>query len=92
MELFDYPVNSSKNWLPKDGTVHYYGQIMDMETANRYYEKLLAAIEWRHDEAVIFGKHIVTKRKVAWYGENPLNTPIRIQQSAHYRGQKSCWN
>ncbi|MEJ5091435.1 alpha-ketoglutarate-dependent dioxygenase AlkB [Sphingobacterium faecium] len=69
MELFDYPVNSSKNWLPKDGTVHYYGQIMDMETANRYYEKLLAAIEWRHDEAVIFGKHIVTKRKVAWYGE-----------------------
>jgi len=27
-------------------------------------------IEWRNDEAVIFGRHIVTKRKVAWYGDN----------------------
>ena len=26
-------------------------------------------IEWKNDEAIIFGKLIVTKRKVAWYGE-----------------------
>lgn len=69
MELFDYPIDSTKNWLPKDGTVHYFGQVMNLETANSYYEKLLANIEWRNDEAVIFGKHIVTKRKVAWHGE-----------------------
>lgn len=30
---------------------------------------MLETIEWRHDEAVIFGKKIITKRKVAWYGE-----------------------
>lgn len=26
-------------------------------------------IEWKKDEAIIFGKHILTKRMVAWYGE-----------------------
>ncbi len=26
-------------------------------------------IQWKNDEAVIFGKHIITKRKAAWYGD-----------------------
>lgn len=26
-------------------------------------------IAWKNDEAIIFGKHITTKRKVAWYAE-----------------------
>ncbi|MBQ0740235.1 alpha-ketoglutarate-dependent dioxygenase AlkB, partial [Aquimarina celericrescens] len=30
---------------------------------------LLKNIEWKNDEAIIFGKRIITKRKVAWYGE-----------------------
>jgi len=25
-------------------------------------------IPWKNDEVVVFGKHIVTKRKTAWYG------------------------
>ncbi|MCZ2084864.1 MAG: alpha-ketoglutarate-dependent dioxygenase AlkB, partial [Flavobacteriales bacterium] len=29
----------------------------------------LETIEWKNDEAIIFGKKILTKRKVAWYGE-----------------------
>ena len=29
-------------------------------------------IAWRNDEAVIFGKKIITKRKVAWYGDPSL--------------------
>ncbi|WP_316790491.1 alpha-ketoglutarate-dependent dioxygenase AlkB family protein [Pedobacter frigoris] len=57
------------NLLPYDGTVNYYGRIMHAATADRYLEILLAEIEWRNDEAVIFGKHIFTKRKVAWYGD-----------------------
>ena len=27
-------------------------------------------ILWENDEVIIFGKHIVTKRKVAWYGDS----------------------
>ncbi|WP_432714331.1 alpha-ketoglutarate-dependent dioxygenase AlkB family protein, partial [Pedobacter sp.] len=29
-------------------------------------------IDWKNDEAIIFGKRIITKRKVAWYGEKPF--------------------
>lgn len=27
-------------------------------------------ILWKNDEVIIFGKHIVTKRKAAWYGDS----------------------
>ena len=56
------------NLLPCDGTVNYYGRIHDAEEARRYYEALLKTIKWKNDEVFIFGKHFVTARKVAWYG------------------------
>jgi alkylated DNA repair dioxygenase AlkB len=37
--------------------------------ANYYLQCLLHTIEWKNDEAIIFGKRIITKRKVAWYGD-----------------------
>ncbi len=58
------------NLLPGDGTVNYYGRILDHAETGRHYENLLHSIVWKHDEAVIFGKHIVTARKVAWYADN----------------------
>lgn len=71
MNLFDRePVT---NLLPNDGTVHYYGKILNAQQAQHYLEKLLNTIEWRNDEAIIFGKHIITKRKVAWYGDNDFD-------------------
>lgn len=45
---------------------------MGNAAANEYYEYLLHQIEWKNDEAIIFGKHILTKRKVAWYGDLPF--------------------
>ena len=60
------------NWLPYDGTVHYYGKLFDHQEASGYLAKLLTTIDWRNDEAIIFGKKIVTKRKVAWYGDKPF--------------------
>lgn len=70
MDLFNNEIDSSKNLLPKDGTVNYYGKIFINEEANHYSDCLLNTIDWRNDEAVIFGKHIITKRKVAWYGDS----------------------
>jgi alkylated DNA repair dioxygenase AlkB len=67
MSLFDN--KSPINLLPKDGTVLYHGKIMTEQHAGMYLEKLLHHIEWKHDEAIIYGKHIITKRKVAWYGD-----------------------
>jgi alkylated DNA repair dioxygenase AlkB len=69
MDLFDYKPDASKNWLPYEGTVNYYGKLLNQEAANHYLKALLENIEWRNDEAVIFGKKIITKRKVAWYGD-----------------------
>jgi len=70
MNLFDNSPTQNTNLLPFGGTVNYYGPIMSVEVANGFYENLLQNIEWKNDEAVIFGKHILTKRKVAWYGDN----------------------
>lgn len=69
MDLFNQETDSTKNLLPKDGTVHYYGKLFSSEEANHYLIALLNTIEWKNDEAIIFGKLVITKRKVAWYGD-----------------------
>lgn len=67
MDLFGN--DPAVNLLPMDGTVNYYGPILDHTETSHHYETLLKSIPWKHDEAIIFGKHIVTARKVAWYGD-----------------------
>ena len=70
MDLFN--TDPTPNLLPYEGEVNYYGSVMDSLQAQSYLDYLLNEIEWKNDEAVIFGKRIVTKRKVAWYGEQPF--------------------
>jgi len=65
-------IDKDRNRLPYDGTVNYYGKLLKKEEADFYLERLLETIEWRNDEAVIFGRRIITKRKVAWYGDKPF--------------------
>lgn len=67
MDLFNTEIISSI--LPFDGEVIYYGKLMNTSAANSFYTALLANIHWENDQAVIFGKRIITKRKVAWYGD-----------------------
>jgi alkylated DNA repair dioxygenase AlkB len=57
------------NLLPHGGIVNYHGKIMRAVEADYYLQQLLQYIEWKNDEAVIFGRHIITKRKAAWYGD-----------------------
>lgn len=68
MDLFD--TDNTLNLLPYGGMVNYHGKILSHFEANNYFEKLMDTIDWKNDEAVIFGKRIITKRKVAWYGDN----------------------
>lgn len=72
MKLFDIKLDPTRNLLPQDGTVNYYGKILNEKEATSYLDLLLHRIEWKNDEAIIFGKKIITKRKVAWYGEKPF--------------------
>lgn len=69
MELFDLPADPHKNLLPADGIVNYYGKILTLDQADLYFDKLANLLKWQNDEAIIFGKKIITKRKVAWYGD-----------------------
>jgi alkylated DNA repair dioxygenase AlkB len=71
-ELFGNPIDEKKNYLPYDGEVNYYGTIFTRQLSDHYFELLMNTIDWRNDEAIIMGKHIITKRKVAWYGEKPF--------------------
>lgn len=68
MDLFSTGPDASINLLPQDGVVNYYGKIFPHAEANLLLEQLLHTIEWKNDEALIYGKRIITKRKVAWYG------------------------
>lgn len=70
MDLFN--TDPKSNILPNDGEVNYYGSIMNTEKAQHYYDKLITNIQWENDKAIIFGKLIFTKRKVAWYGDKPF--------------------
>jgi alkylated DNA repair dioxygenase AlkB len=56
--------------LHKDGLVNYYGKILAHQEANQYLDLLMQNILWKNDEVILFGKHIVTKRKTAWYGDS----------------------
>ena len=58
------------NLLPNDGTVNYYGKILNSKEANQNFDLLMKNILWQNDEVIIFGKHIITKRKAAWYGDS----------------------
>jgi alkylated DNA repair dioxygenase AlkB len=70
MDLFGNEITPSINLLPKDGTVNYFGKILSKSKADWYFERIMSTVDWKNDEAIIFGKHFITKRKAAWYGDN----------------------
>ena len=83
MDLFEQVEGSPRNLLPHDGVVYYYGCVLSRQDADHYYKALLDNIAWNHDRAIIFGKEIITKRKVAWYGEKPFSyTYSKITKTA----------
>lgn len=70
MDLFSSTESGEINLLPSDGVVNYYGIIFSKSIADVYFKKLIEDIDWRNDEAIIYGQLIITKRKVAWYGDS----------------------
>jgi alkylated DNA repair dioxygenase AlkB len=73
VDLFHLGPVEERNILPKDGIVNYYGKVIPLSDANSYFQKLMTAVEWKPDEAIIFGKHIFTNRKVAWYADREFD-------------------
>lgn len=73
MDLFSNETDPDINLLPKEGTVNYYGKMLTQREADHYFQYLLNSIDWENDQAIIFGKLIITKRKVAWYGDRDFD-------------------
>ncbi|MGI9526934.1 MAG: alpha-ketoglutarate-dependent dioxygenase AlkB family protein [Weeksellaceae bacterium] len=69
MSLFPIDPNEPINLLPQDGTAFYYGPIFNAIQSDSYLKTFLETIAWKNDEMMVLGKKIVTKRKVAWYGD-----------------------
>lgn len=67
MDLFRK--NEEVNLLPCDGVVNYYGPIFSITEERKIFDSLFHTINWQHDEVLMFGKRIITARKVAWYGD-----------------------
>ena len=73
----------NNNLLPQDGEVIYLGVVFSPKVSRVFFDLLLQEIQWENDEAFIFGKHIITKRKVAWYGEKEFSyTYSRVTKRA----------
>jgi len=81
MDLFEPMLVEPINILPKDGIVNFYGEMMSAADADFYFNALLREIDWRCDQAIIFGKLIETKRKVAWYGDSKQGKPFSYTYS-----------
>ena len=73
MNLFENDIDENINLLTGDGTVNYFGKVLTQQQANYYFNTLMKTIEWKNDEAIIFGRHIITKRKVAWYADHDFS-------------------
>lgn len=75
------------NLLPYDGIAIYHRSIFSNKESDRILQELSGSIHWEHDEINMFGKRIITKRKVAWYGDQPFE----YNYSNHAR-QALPWN
>ena len=67
-----HSADKTRNLLPQDGKVIYYGKLFTKEQSDLFFSRLHETIEWQPDEVILFGKKITTKRKTAWYGDEPF--------------------
>jgi len=76
-------VVSSQTIINKDGIAIYTDSLIPAEKSELFLLQLSKNIQWKNDESVIFGKHYITRRKTAWYGDRPFNyTYSKIKRTA----------
>ncbi len=70
-ELFsiEYPVE--RLWF--DPSLLDQGVIFDGQECRLIFERLMNDIPWKNDTAFLYGRHITTKRKVAWFGDGDFS-------------------
>ena len=83
MNLFSQLLDPPINLLPQDGEANYHGVVFSTELADYFLAYLLNHIAWKNDEAIMFNKKVITKRKVAWYASGAFDyTYSKVTRSA----------
>ncbi len=59
--------------LNTDGLVEYYADFFKPDEAEYFFNALRNEIDWQADQLIMYGKQIITKRKVAWYGDQEFD-------------------
>ncbi|MGB5321678.1 alpha-ketoglutarate-dependent dioxygenase AlkB family protein [Lutimonas sp.] len=84
MELMSNDNRGLKNLLPHDGEAFYIQDFLDKTVSENLFKTLCKDILWEQDEFLMYGKKILTRRKVAWYGSKPYEyTYSKITRKAH---------
>ena len=68
-----FGADPDENLLPCDGEAYYHGSVFGESESEEILGSLIEGIPWRHDQAVMFGKRIVTARKVAWFADGGVS-------------------
>ena len=55
--------------LPRDGHIQYIPDAFDQDLAAALFDHLLETLPWQPDELIMFGKRILTQRRVVWVGD-----------------------
>ena len=61
------------NLIPYDGEAIYHGVVFPEDVATEMVHSLFDTIPWKSDEVMMFGKKIITKRKVAWFADTGIS-------------------
>lgn len=75
MDLFDTDTPRDilpMDILPRDGQAVYFGALFSAAEADGYFAALRDEIDWQSDRVKLYGREIITRRKVAWHGDKPF--------------------
>lgn len=76
MDLFDTDTAHEivpRAILPRDGQAVYFGALFSAAEADDYFAALRDEIDWQSDRVKLYGREIITRRKVAWHGDKPFH-------------------
>jgi len=62
-------LKNPSNIIDQDGIVLYHEKVLTDQQITQLYNDLLNKINWENERVVMFGKEIITKRKVAFYSD-----------------------
>lgn len=57
------------NLLPLDGEAYLLADALSQDEADRAFSDLLGGVDWRQEQATLFGRRMPLPRLTAWYGD-----------------------